>query len=111
MTPFENTLISARPVGAGVTTRPAPEPRAEPGLAYACAWMVLKLYNLACIGEIRARGQTGLPAGPQIIAAQHPHSTDGFVLPFVLPDKLNVMAQGHLVDISLLGGLLEGARC
>jgi 1-acyl-sn-glycerol-3-phosphate acyltransferase len=81
----------------------------EPNLAYACAWSVLKLYNLVCIREIRVRGQTELPAAPKIIAANHPNVTDSFVVPFVFRGKLSCLAQANIFDIPVLGGLLASA--
>ena len=110
MNQLENSHISARTAIAGHSARPASEARGGPGLAYACAWTLLKLYNLVCIGEIRARGQAGLPDGPKIIAANHPNATDGFVLPFVFPnERLSCLAQANLFDIPVLGRWLAGA--
>jgi 1-acyl-sn-glycerol-3-phosphate acyltransferase len=108
MTQLENSIFPARTAIAGHSARPAPERQGEPGLAYACAWTVLKLFSLVCIREIRARRQTALPTVPKIIAANHPNATDAFVLPFVFPDKLSVMAQANLFEIPVLGRLLAG---
>ena len=109
MTSLENSLFRPRTAIAGRSARTAANRKGEPGLAYACAWTVLKLYNLVCIGEIRTHAHAELPAVPKIIAANHPNATDGFVLPFVFPDKLSVMAQANLFELPVLGRLLAGA--
>jgi 1-acyl-sn-glycerol-3-phosphate acyltransferase len=106
MPPFESPPYPARPQPSPFAYGPA----AEPGLAYACAWSFLKLYNLLFIHEIRARRPAELPAMPKIIASNHPNATDGFVLPFVFPDeKLSVLAQASVFRIPVLGGWLAGA--
>lgn len=57
----------------------------------------------------KVEGETVLPPGPKILAANHPNATDAFFLPCVLPERLYILIQGNLFNIPVIGQLLSGA--
>ncbi len=80
-----------------------------PDVWYALGRGVLRLYTLACVRAIRVHRADEVPAIPKIIAANHPNVSDGFVVPFVFPDRISCLAQANVFDIPVLGRLLGRA--
>jgi 1-acyl-sn-glycerol-3-phosphate acyltransferase len=71
---------------------------------------ILKIYIALLVDEIRVYGLENITAGPKIIVANHANATDGFVLPFIFPDKLHYMIQGNVFEVPFIGRLLAGAE-
>jgi len=67
---------------------------------------ILRTYVAFAVKSVHVEGQENLLPGPKIIVANHPNVTDGFVLPFIVPEKLHVFIQGEAFDLPLVGRLL-----
>jgi 1-acyl-sn-glycerol-3-phosphate acyltransferase len=70
---------------------------------------VLAQYLNLFIKKIRVIGEENLRPGPKIIMPNHPNLTDGFVLPFIFPDKLHFIIQSDAFDIPFIRFLLKKA--
>ena len=76
---------------------------------YRLSKQILRFYLAACIKKIHVIGQENLHPGPKIIVANHPNLTDGFVLPFVIQEKLHFLIQSETFNIPFLRLLLTKA--
>ena len=70
---------------------------------------MLGFYLTLFIKRIQVIGEENLRPGPKIIAANHPNLTDGFVLPFVIREKLHFVIQSDAFDVPILRFLLSKA--
>jgi 1-acyl-sn-glycerol-3-phosphate acyltransferase len=68
---------------------------------------VLGIYVHTLIRKIQVQGEELIPSGPKIIVANHANLTDGFILPFIIPEQLHFLIQGDIFEIPILGKLLE----
>jgi 1-acyl-sn-glycerol-3-phosphate acyltransferase len=71
---------------------------------------ILKIYVTLFVEEIQVSGDENIPSGPKIIVANHPNATDGFMLPFVFPEKLHFLIQGSVFSTPFVGRLLDWAE-
>ena len=70
---------------------------------------ILKVYLAVCIKEIHIIREDNIAPGPKIIVANHANLTDGFILPFIIPEKLHFLIQSEAFDLPVLGRLLSKA--
>jgi 1-acyl-sn-glycerol-3-phosphate acyltransferase len=73
---------------------------------YNIAKSIVKTYLALFVDSIQIQGKENLPAGPKIIVANHPHVTDGFVLPFVIPEKVHFLIQADTFGLPVIGKIL-----
>jgi len=76
---------------------------------YILSKCVLILYLAVCIEKIQVIGEENLIPGPKIIVANHPNLTDGFILPFVIQEKLHFLIQAETFNLPILRCLLTKA--
>jgi 1-acyl-sn-glycerol-3-phosphate acyltransferase len=76
---------------------------------YTISKQILRLYLAICIRDIRVTGEENLQPGAKIIVANHPNLTDGFVLPFVIREKLHFLIQDETFRLPVLHLLLSKA--
>lgn len=76
---------------------------------YNIAKGIVRGYLALFIESIQVEGHRWLPAGPKIIVANHANVTDGFVLPFIIQEKVHFLIQKDTFDLPLLGQLLRWA--
>jgi len=76
---------------------------------YRVSKLVVGTYLTAFVKRIHVLGKENLLPGPKIIMANHPNLTDGFVLPFIFPDKLHFIIQADAFDIPIIRFLLRKA--
>jgi len=67
---------------------------------------ILKGYLAVCIQKIHVKGEENLQPGPKIIAANHPNLSDGFVLPFIIKEKLHFLIQSSTFNMPIIRVLL-----
>ena len=70
---------------------------------------LLHLYLVVCVKNIKVTGREYLLPGTKIIVANHSNLTDGFILPFIVPEKLHFLIQNSVFDLPLVGALLAEA--
>lgn len=76
-------------------------------IPYQMTRRVLKLYlNLFRLTS-KVGGMRCLPAGPKILALNHPNASDGFHLPLVFSERFFTLVQGNLFDLPIIGWLLS----
>lgn len=73
---------------------------------YSLAKSIVRAYLTFFIDSIHVVGQPDLPSGPKIIVANHTTVTDGFVLPFLIKEKLHYLIQADTFNLPLIGRLL-----
>lgn len=76
-------------------------------LWYNVAKGIVRAYIALFIDAIHVSGRENLPPGPKIIVANHPHVTDGFVLPFLIKEKIHFLIQADVFTIPFIGRLLS----
>jgi 1-acyl-sn-glycerol-3-phosphate acyltransferase len=76
---------------------------------YRVSKLVVGTYVTVFVKRIHVIGRENLHPGPKIVMANHPNLTDGFVLPFIFPDKLHFIIQSDAVDIPIIRFLLRKA--
>lgn len=70
---------------------------------------ILRFYLAFCIRDIHVTGEENLKPGAKIIVANHPNMTDGFVLPFVIREKLHFLIQDDTFRLPVINLLLTKA--
>jgi 1-acyl-sn-glycerol-3-phosphate acyltransferase len=73
---------------------------------YDVAKNLVRAYTKLFMGAINVDGRENLPPGPKIIVANHPHVTDGFVLPSIIQEKVHFFVQEEAFTIPFIGKLL-----
>jgi len=58
------------------------------------------------MNSVQVQGKENLPPGPKIIIANHPHASDAFVLPFIVPEKVHFLIQDDTFHLPVIGRLL-----
>ena len=76
---------------------------------YKISKQIIKIYLAICIRKIHVIGEERLKPGPKIIVANHPNLSDGFVLPFVIQEKLHFLIQAETYNLPILRHLLSKA--
>jgi 1-acyl-sn-glycerol-3-phosphate acyltransferase len=73
---------------------------------YNTAKSIVGAYINLFIQKIHIDGQENIPEGPKIVVANHALASDGFLLPFIFPEKIHYMIESELFGLPLLGKLL-----
>jgi 1-acyl-sn-glycerol-3-phosphate acyltransferase len=73
---------------------------------YSFAKSVVRVYLTLCIDSVHVVGEPDIPPGPKIIVANHTNVTDGFVLPFLVKEKVHYLIQSETFTLPVLGRLL-----
>lgn len=75
-------------------------------LWYNLAKSILRAYVTLFFDSIQVLGKADLPEGPKVIVANHTNLTDGFVLPFVIKERLHYLIQADAFSLPVIGRLL-----
>ena len=73
---------------------------------YNVAKGIVRTYLALFLDGIHVDGKENLPSGPKIIVANHPHVTDAFVLPFIVPEKVHFLIQAETFSLPIIGRIL-----
>ena len=73
---------------------------------YALCKSVLRGYLAMFMNSVQVEGKENLPPGPKIIIANHPHASDAFVLPFIVPEKVHFLIQADTFHLPVIGRVL-----
>jgi 1-acyl-sn-glycerol-3-phosphate acyltransferase len=73
---------------------------------YSAAKAIVGTYISLFIQKIHVDGRENIPSGPKIVVANHALATDGFLLPFIFPEKLYYLIQEDTFSLPILGKLL-----
>ena len=73
---------------------------------YALCKSVLRGYLAMFMNSVQVDGKENLPPGPKIIIANHPHASDAFVLPFIVPEKVHFLIQADTFHLPVIGRVL-----
>ncbi len=73
---------------------------------YSFAKSIVRVYIAFCIDKIHLIGKPDIPSGPKIIVANHTNVTDGFVLPFLIKEKVHFLIQAETFALPVIGRLL-----
>lgn len=73
---------------------------------YSLVKSTIRAYLALFIRSIHVLGCEELPQGPKIIVANHTNVTDGFVLPFLVKEKLHYLIQSDTFTVPVIGRLL-----
>jgi len=73
---------------------------------YNLAKSILRAYVTLFFDSIHVLGKSDLPEGPKVIVANHTNLTDGFVLPFVIKERLHYLIQADAFTLPVIGRLL-----
>lgn len=76
---------------------------------YNLAKGIVRGYIALFIDSIQVEDRRWLPPGPKIIVANHANVTDGFLLPFIIQEKVHFFIQRETFELPLLGRLLTMA--
>lgn len=76
---------------------------------YNIAKGIVRGYIALFIDSIQVEGNRFLPPGPKIIVANHANVTDGFMLPFIIREKIHFLIQEETFELPLLGRILMWA--
>jgi 1-acyl-sn-glycerol-3-phosphate acyltransferase len=87
----------------------APAKRDPSDLCYGLICALLRAYTSFFIRRVHVEGLEDLPSGPKILAPNHAHVTDGFVLPIVLHERLRFLMQAEVFSLPVIGRLLRRA--
>ncbi len=74
---------------------------------YSVAKGLVRTYMALFMDGVQVDGKENLPFGPKIIVGNHPHVTDAFVLPFIIPEKIHFFIQEETFSLPIIGKLLE----
>ena len=73
---------------------------------YNSAKAVVGAYVALFIRKIHVEGRENIPSGAKIVVANHALASDGFILPFIIPEKVHYLVQADLFTLPVLGKLL-----
>ena len=68
---------------------------------------IVRTYVALFMEGVKVDGRENLPPGPKIIVGNHPHVTDSFVLPFIVPEKIHFFIQEETFTLPIIGKILE----
>ena len=74
---------------------------------YNVAKGIVRTYMAFFMDGVRVDGKENLPPGPKIIVGNHPHATDSFVLPFIIPEKIHFFVQEETFTLPVIGKILD----
>lgn len=78
-------------------------------LWYNVAKGMVRTYLALLTDGFHVNGQENIPSGPKIIVGNHPHVTDGFVIPFIIPEKVHFFVQEETFTLPVIGKILAWA--
>jgi len=64
---------------------------------------LLRTYMALFMDGVQVEGKENLPPGPKIIVGNHPHATDAFVLPSIVPEKIHFFVQEEAFTLPVIG--------
>ncbi|MDX1435250.1 MAG: lysophospholipid acyltransferase family protein [Anaerolineales bacterium] len=64
---------------------------------------LIGLYSTLFQGSVHVLGRDNLPEGPKILIGNHANVTDGFILPYLVKEKLHFFVQEEFFSIKILG--------
>jgi 1-acyl-sn-glycerol-3-phosphate acyltransferase len=73
---------------------------------YNTAKAVVGAYVNIFIQKIHVEGREKIPGGAKIVVANHALATDGFLLPFIFPEKIHYLIQADIFTLPIVGKLL-----
>jgi 1-acyl-sn-glycerol-3-phosphate acyltransferase len=73
---------------------------------YNIAKGIVRGYIALFVDSIQVEGRRFLPSGPKIIIANHANVTDGFMLPFIIQEKIHFLIQKETFELPFLGRML-----
>lgn len=73
---------------------------------YGLAKGIVRTYLALFMEGVKVDGEDNLPPGPKIIVGNHPHATDGFVLPFIVKEKMHFFIQEDTFTLPIIGKIL-----
>ena len=76
-------------------------------LWYNIAKSLVRTYLVLFTDGYELAGKENIPPGPKIVVANHTYVTDGFVLPFIFPEKLHFLIQAETFTLPVIGKLLS----
>jgi len=86
-----------------------PAERDSSDLCYGFICAIVRAYASLFIRRVHVEGLEALPPGPKILAPNHSHVTDAFVLPIVLRERLRFLIQAEAFSLPMIGRLLQRA--
>ena len=73
---------------------------------YSVAKGIVRTYMALFMDGVQVDGKENLPSGPKIIVGNHPHVTDAFALPFIVPEKIHFFIQEETFNLPIIGKIL-----
>jgi 1-acyl-sn-glycerol-3-phosphate acyltransferase len=70
---------------------------------------LVRTYMTLFMDGVQVEGKENLPPGPKILVGNHPHVTDAFVLPFIVPEKIHFFIQEETFTLPVIGKILAWA--
>lgn len=70
---------------------------------------LVRTYMTLFMDGVQVEGKDNLPPGPKIIVGNHPHATDAFVLPHIVPEKIHFFIQEETFTLPVIGKILAWA--
>jgi 1-acyl-sn-glycerol-3-phosphate acyltransferase len=74
---------------------------------YTAAKTIVRAYLTLFVDRIHILGQREMPPGPKILVANHANVTDGFVVPFLVKEKVHFLIQAETFTLPVIGQLLK----
>ena len=74
---------------------------------YGLAKSIVRVYLTLFVESVQVVGKPNIPSGPKIIVANHTNVTDGFVLPFLIREKVHYLIQAETFTLPVIGRLLD----
>jgi 1-acyl-sn-glycerol-3-phosphate acyltransferase len=74
---------------------------------YSTAKALVGTYVSLFIQKIQVDGRDNIPTGAKIVVANHALATDGFLLPFIFPEKIHYLIQSEIFSLPILGKILS----
>jgi 1-acyl-sn-glycerol-3-phosphate acyltransferase len=78
-------------------------------LTYQVGRTFVDLYTRLALG-MDVEYHAALPAGPKILAANHPTTTDPFFLMTIVPEQVSILVTGLAFDVPVFGDYLQAAQ-
>lgn len=73
---------------------------------YSTAKAIVGTYVSLFVQKIQVDGRDNIPPGAKIVVANHALATDGFLLPFIFPEKIHYLIQADIFALPILGKIL-----
>jgi 1-acyl-sn-glycerol-3-phosphate acyltransferase len=73
---------------------------------YSTAKTIVGAYINLFIQKVHIAGRENITNGPKIIVANHALASDGFLLPFIFPEKIHFLIQEDVFSLPIIGKIL-----